>query len=422
LNATRQAPSSMKEAAPLNEFERKREERLAANQKRLEELNLPSLASKVAAPAKPKAPKKRKHDISTQLERKDADAPPPRKSGRLAGVAIPEVRPSETPRGERNTTDSHANGGSSCPPFSHLLTPSLSQELAAGVLDESRAGVRTAAGLHVVTGDIDNKIKRADGPQPFRSANGSESSDAVFLSTLRAASCAFPGPSPAATTALLSTRLELSEDSVAKVTPKGISHLDWAPRSDVLLLAAGDKQGCVSLFNLSAAASASPAVVDEDDDDGAADGVLVLRPHSEYISGLRWARQGATRLHTVSYDGSVRTLDAESATWLQCHASDIEWSAFEPALDGGSGWLGDNEGGIRLLDFRSGLLGSAIAAHGRKVNTLSLRGDMLASSSGDNTVRVWDARKLGGGGKAQCLAELVHGAGWRAAAAIHLLR
>ena len=79
----------MKEA-PLNEFERLREARLAVNQKRLEELNLPSLAKVVVAKKAPS--KKRKHDISTRPERADADVPPPRKSGRLAGVAIPEVR------------------------------------------------------------------------------------------------------------------------------------------------------------------------------------------------------------------------------------------------------------------------------------------------------------------------------------------
>ena len=292
---------------------------------------------------------------------------------------------------------------------SQLLSSSFSpQEFAAGVLEESRNGVRTQAGLHLIQTGEPDRLKRADGPQPFRSANGSEESDALFLTTLRASPFALPAPAPIATTSVLSSRLELGEDTVAKVTVKGISHLDWAPRADILLLAAGDKQGCVSLFNITAAASA-PAAADDDEDDGAADGVFVQRPHSEYISGLRWARQGATRLHTISYDGSVRSLDAESATWLQVHASDDEWSAFEPACDGGSAWLGDNEGRLRLLDFRSGQLGAPVAAHGRKVNTLSLRGDMLASASGDNTVKVWDVRKLGGGGKAQCLAELAHG-------------
>jgi len=356
----------------VNDYEKAREARVAANAARLAELNIPTLALGVA----PAAPE-RSRGLSSKKRKADAqDAPPPRKSSRLQGAAPDPA-------------------------------------LAAGVLEERRDGsVRLQSGLVLPAEEV--AAVRPAGTLPFRSSNGTEATDAQYLATLRAA------PEPAEPSNVLRVghaSWALAASAVVKATPKGVTHLDWAPRQDELLLAAGDKSGCVSLFHLSEARAAAAEAAAEEDD-GAADGVCAFRPHAQYISGLRWAREGATRLLTCSYDGSLRCLDAGSGSWLESFvgAEGEEWSAFDPAPHAATAYLGDNEGGVRLLDLRAGRCGGVLAAHGKRVNTVSAEreGRLLATACGDSTVALWDVR-AGLSAKAAPLARLSHGKSVQAA-------
>lgn len=86
-------------------------------------------------------------------------------------------------------------------------------------------------------------------------------------------------------------------------------------------------------------------------------------------------------------------------------------------------WVGNRDGQVYHVDTRhKGAKTSAVAAHSKKVTTISLiaaGGPYLSSSSGDSTVKLWDCRKLpmhtatGGRGSAKQadpLTELEHGA------------
>jgi hypothetical protein len=65
-------------------------------------------------------------------------------------------------------------------------------------------------------------------------------------------------------------------------------------------------------------------------------------------------------------------------------------------------WLASPEGEATVIDLRApAAVASGLPIHDRKVNTLALepgRGELLASACSDGTVKVWDARRLGGGG------------------------
>ena len=83
------------------------------------------------------------------------------------------------------------------------------------------------------------------------------------------------------------------------------------PTTVVPILAAGDKQGNLSLWNIDSNEALSFSV------------------HSQYISALHWS-EGHT-LATASYDGSIRMLDVNRGDWEEVHgmSPDIEISAMD---------------------------------------------------------------------------------------------
>ncbi|GLI61161.1 hypothetical protein VaNZ11_003447 [Volvox africanus] len=244
--------------------------------------------------------------------------------------------------------------------------------LAAGIDQETSAGVTLVAGRQAVeaaaAGQAEGgaeKARHPTGELPFRSENGNEGTDAAFLEALKAAAAAASetgSPSPVAASAQRRERLSDVEDftklslvqrDVAKVTKDGVTHMAWLPGCERLLLAAADKAGRVSLWNVDAAES-GPAEE--------TDGVLMFSPHSEYISGMRWlgreAAIGPCRLISASYDGSFRALDlGGSGTWLELPAPgdprDNEFSSLDVTADGRTAYLGDPCGNVDIVDLRA---------------------------------------------------------------------
>ena len=364
-------------AEPETEYERLRAARIAANQERLQALNIDKLSSALQVKHEKERVVRGLSKAKTRRGR-GAEAVEPRKSLRVQGMA---------PDGT----------------------------LAAGIADERRDGtvVLASGGVYAVTETP--RMTRPTGTLPFKSINGKEDTDAAFLATLRSGVRPSGGASTLPTEAL--KRLTLAEKDVAKVCPKGITHMDFMPRDDLLLVAAGDKEGNVGLRVPPDAEPAAPAgdamQTEDEDDDGAADGVILFRPFSQYVSGVRFAKLGAQRLFACSYDGSVRSLDVSAGQWLESFVStEQEWSSFDITADGNTAYLGNNDGGLTICDLRSATAagGAAFSAHTHRINCTSLDpgGNMLATSASDATVCLWDVRK-GLSRSAKPLHQLDHG-------------
>lgn len=196
---------------------------------------------------------------------------------------------------------------------------------------------------------------------------------------------------PAAAPAEVLIDCTLTEVMAAKILKSKAVHLQFQPRRDTLLLAAGDSAGHVSVWHANRAA------------DDPSDGVHLHQPHMQYISGLAWCPRSASALYSSSYDGVVRCLHVERQAFVTLHVSEEhEWAAFTiAAANAATLWLGTNTGGLGAVDARSGkACEKVMPRHDKKVNTLSLdqhgRDWLLASSSSDATVKVWDVRKLRG--------------------------
>lgn len=371
----------------LTEFERQREELIARNKARMAALNIGTLASEVAtASAKPaNGPSQRGIGSKRKKEPKE-DAGPPRRSLRGQKIA-----PDAT--------------------------------LAGGVDYERRDGtVILANGMYSGSGtrsDSPPPPSRPTGDVKLNSVNGEESADEAFISFLRdtlsgvtAASSDFGDGvtikhdrgSFTSAKSLVGAKIKLTDEAVAKVVPRGVTHLDLAPYDPdgPLVAAAGDKDGNVGLWRVDYEAPGGA----DDEGDGSDDGVLFYKPHGSYICHLKWGRGGlAGRLLTCAYDGAVRTLDAEKGVFTELFVSEDEdeFSACDVTADGRTIHLSDNVGNYHVVDARSGKLTSpAVQLHEKKINTVHLEPGaerVVATSCGDQTVCVWDVRKCGKGAK-----------------------
>lgn len=283
---------------------------------------------------------------------------------------------------------------------------------------------------------------------PFESLNAARSTDLAFIARLRSAGSA-PAADPAPVSAL--ARAELPETGVAKVTKRDIVHIAFQPRGDAAIVSAADKQGHLGVWDVAKAEEVQSENGDGDDG-GAEDGVLLLRPHSQYVSGLKWVN--ASVLLTASYEGTIRRLDLAHSTTqfeLVCRLEDHEVSAMDVDAAGVVAVFGDNTGedasppaplhlppptrlppapraltapgGFGVVDCRERRLATGTKSrqlHDRKINMLSIdpaRGHAMASSATDGEVRLWDLRALSAGRPAKPVAVLHHakscqGASW----------
>ena len=172
-----------------------------------------------------------------------------------------------------------------------------------------------------------------------------------------------------------------------QMTKSAVVHIRFQPRADTTLLAAGDKEGHVSLWH-----------ADRPRDDPS-DGVYLFRPHRQYVSGLTWCPSSSQAVISSSYDGTIKCLHLERQAFVTLYNSDHEISAFTAAAPRAATlWFGTNEGELGAIDARSSKLTEVVSVrHHRKVNTLSLdtgRDWLLASAGSDGLVQVYDVRKL----------------------------
>ncbi|KAK9799849.1 hypothetical protein WJX73_009741 [Symbiochloris irregularis] len=374
------AGNSDAEAAPsgasqvVNEYEQRRAEQIARNRERLMALNLPALAAQVAPP------KPARSTVARGLKARKKEKPPPgprRESLRNKGIA--------------------ADGT---------------------YIDDERRGGKVVYGRTEVT-DPGPWVKAEDPPPPkarfpkgpveFTSKNGSERIDKQMLELVRGVG---GSPGKKKTTVKQMAQFDLKAEGVAKVSHAGISHLSFHPGTSHLLLATGDKDGNVGLWNVDHIIQSDDNGDNVDDDDAADDGVLEFQPHYSYVSGLRWigGLGSSARLVTCSYDGSVRSLDLEKGQFEAIVLDEeSEWSAMDCTSKGSCVYLGDKAGNLAAYDPRShkSVL-PEFSIHDKKVNTLQVEpGEehLLLSSSSDKSLALWDTRKLGPGCRAVAQAE-----------------
>ena len=331
------------------EYERLRLEKIQRNKQRMLELKLTELTDRVAETK----PKRTRAPTTKGVKRQKTKEPVviSRRSRRVAGL---------TPDGKVNEDG---------------------KELRVGKLGE---GIKAWSPHDLPATVEESKPRRLEGPVQFESVNESDrDSDKHFLEILQAKHAV----ANRTTTGCESlTGLDLDEENVVKMTKNGTTHVCIAPFTSTTVIATGDKSGNVGLWSSS--------------DRSSDELIMQVRPHLSYVSGMRWC-PGTNSLFSCSYDGTVRSLDAEKGVFSELFTSEeLELSAFDVNAKGHTALLCDKDGEFLVLDARTKTPAiPQMTLLNRKINTVHFEptGENLFVTSctdSDNGVCIFDIRNV----------------------------
>lgn len=205
------------------------------------------------------------------------------------------------------------------------------------------------------------------------------------------------------------------EPNRIKITPERIYSMGFHPNEEKPLVFAGDKLGNLGLFDGSQKISEVKAEDDDEDDadnDDAEPAITTFKIHTRTISAFQFSPHDQTALYSASYDSSIRKLDLVKGTAIQVYApldpdndeplSGVEISRDDPhtlyftTLNGQFGFHdtrapSDNTGATTLMQLSD-----------KKIGGFSLhpaRPHLVATASLDRTLKLWDLRLMSGGKK-----------------------
>ncbi|KAL1306625.1 hypothetical protein AAFC00_005304 [Neodothiora populina] len=202
------------------------------------------------------------------------------------------------------------------------------------------------------------------------------------------------------------------EPNRIKITPERIYSMGFHPSEEKPLVFAGDKLGDLGLFDGS---QGIPQVKVEDDEEEVDDddpAITTFKIHTRTISAFQFSPHDSNALYSASYDSSIRKLDLAKGVAIEMYApedkdadeplSGVEMSRENPnmlyftTLSGQFGYHDirappNNTGGTALLQLSEKKIGgfSLHPAHPHFVATASL----------DRTLKLWDLRKISGKGE-----------------------
>ncbi|KAK8706759.1 hypothetical protein V6N13_057835 [Hibiscus sabdariffa] len=175
--------------------------------------------------------------------------------------------------------------------------------------------------------------------------------------------------------------LGLKPETVAWVALGKTTVVKFFPSSSTWMIAAGNKFGDISFWNI---------------DCETEDGVYVYRTHSDPISGILIQQNSLSKIYSCGLDRFVRLMDAEKEVFDLVHSCDdaIHYLSQQPS-DLASLYFAGGDGGLKVLDTRTGKSSRNWILHKDKINTISFNShnsNIMATGSTDGTACIWDLR------------------------------
>ncbi|RSL59715.1 DNA damage-binding protein cmr1 [Fusarium duplospermum] len=361
------------DGAPLNAFQRRRLENIAANQKLLNEVS--AVAKKVA----PKPPPKKSTPSRTRTRQTPVKAEPTRatrKSTRLAGLGADDATLKRKYEIEAEVAAEQAKA----------KKLRVNGDLSLG--DIAVEGKKWESGV----GGLKGIVRGAQpGVRTFTEDDVKETTD-KGLKELR----------------LRMSDLKLYEHwapNDIKITPQRAYALGFHPTESKPIIFAGDKEGAMGVFD---ASQTSPEVDDDDEDVDIPDPVIsAFKTHSRTISSFVFSQHEPNSVYSSSYDSSIRKLDLEKEQSVQVWApqdaneelpiSALDMADSEPNLL----FFSTLDGGVGRYDIRTSDGAEIWNLSEQKIGGFSLhplQPHLLATASLDRTLKIWDLRKINGKG------------------------
>ena len=372
-------PSRKATVEEPSDFEKQRQENIAARDKLLAELEVQKNAAKVGQLSKPaKRPASSKPKSTPAKRIKQEDFAPRRTSSRIAGIQAD----SEVAR---------------------------EKEEKEYIVQKER--------------DIERRKRRTDdlnlGDITVNGAiNGFFGSDAVIRPVARPHERTFGDHEVKETTdkELKSLREKMSgleiwdawEPTRIKITPERIYSASFHPTEEKPIVFMGDKLGHLGIVDGSQKPEVSGVKKDDDDEDEEDDYsdpvITTIKPHTRTISSMHTHPSNPGTLFTGSYDSSIRTIDLQKQVAVEIYGprdkledspvSGIDMSAADPntiyftTLHGSFGQhdYRTPSSETKLYDLSEKKIG------GFTLNPVAPH--YLATASLDRTMKLWDLRKL----------------------------
>ena len=199
--------------------------------------------------------------------------------------------------------------------------------------------------------------------------------------------------------------LSLKEEDCAKVVEARITQTIFHPTSEKLLCLAGDKMGCLGIWDVNHGKRKSTLATDDTSIN--ADGVYKYMPHIANITSIHCWANSANKIYSTSYDGTVRCLDIHAEEFDLFHT--VKGDIFDNEAmiqdatylrDGNSILLGMGSGDVALLDARTGKQGWFQEFHQSKINSIQqnpMNENILITASGgvNGKFSIHDLRMVG---------------------------
>ncbi|KAL5698813.1 hypothetical protein ACHQM5_029800 [Ranunculus cassubicifolius] len=190
-----------------------------------------------------------------------------------------------------------------------------------------------------------------------------------------------------------SSSMVLKRENIAHAALGRIMEMKFFPCIDRSMIVAGDAFGDVVFWNV-------------DCMEGEGGGIYRYRPYTLPVSGISIKPFSLSKVFTSSYDGFIRMLDFESESFEFIHKSDSSiFSLSQRPQDSNLIYFSENQGFLNIWDTRAGKSSSSYVLHDAKIYTIDfnpVNTYVMATSSADKTVRIWDLRQMGSKGP-KCL-------------------
>ncbi|KFH45657.1 WD repeat-containing protein /-like protein [Hapsidospora chrysogenum ATCC 11550] len=190
-----------------------------------------------------------------------------------------------------------------------------------------------------------------------------------------------------------------------KLTPQRVYALGFHPTEDKPIIFAGDKEGAMGVFD----GSQTPPEVDDDDEDADYPDPVIsaFKIHARTITSFVFPPEDANAVYTSSYDSSIRKMDLDKGTSVQIFAPsdpdvDLPISALDmPHSEPHMLYFSTLDGCVGRYDTRAPGSEEIWSLSTHKIGGFSLhplQPHLIATASLDRTLKIWDCRKITGGG------------------------
>ncbi|CAG8751053.1 34013_t:CDS:2 [Gigaspora margarita] len=188
-----------------------------------------------------------------------------------------------------------------------------------------------------------------------------------------------------------------TEWSTVNVTPDRIYCIAVHPSKEKVLVAAGDKNGCLGFWDV------RENIKSEYDEDQPR--TYAFQAHTRTITSAMYSPTDSNHLYTCSYDGSIRSFDFNQAKFMDTFIygeddDDSEYflSSMDMDPNGQRIYFSTNHGHFGIKDIREPAEKfTEYKLHEDKIGCISINKihpQYLVTSSRDRTMRLWDIRKL----------------------------